>query len=143
MRRRIPALLAYAVAMAFVEAAVVVYLRLLYPAADLTAVPFSPLVYRTEVMREAATIVMLLAVGWLAGRRLATRALAFVWAFAVWDLFYYVFLKLLIGWPPSLGTADVLFLIPVPWVAPVWLPVGLSSAAVLAGGWLLFRSPAE
>lgn len=143
MRRRMPALFVYAVAMAFVEAAVVVYLRKLYPAADVTATPLTGFVYRTEVFREAATIVMLLAVAWLASRRLALKGLAFLWIFAIWDLFYYLFLKLLIGWPPSLRTLDVLFLIPVPWIAPVWLPIVASSVAFAAAGYLLLRGEAD
>ena len=95
--------------------------------------------YRTEVMREAATIVMLLAVAYLAYERLVLKAVTFVWIFAIWDLFYYVFLKLLIGWPPSLTTNDVLFLIPRAWVAPVWVPVLVSMLAFGVSTWLLFR----
>lgn len=140
MKRRLAVLLAYAVAMAFVEAAVVVYLRQLYPSAVLTsAVPFSPLDYRVEVLREAATIVMLLCVAYLAFKELMLKVLTFLWIFAIWDLFYYVFLKLILGWPSSLKTLDVLFLIPVPWIAPVWLPIAISSLVFLGGGFALLR----
>jgi hypothetical protein len=141
---RVLVLAAYAAAMAFVEAAVVLYLRLLYPSAEVTGMlPFPPLVYRTEVGREVATIVMLLAVAWLAFDRLRPRILAFLWIFAIWDLGYYAFLKLLIGWPPTLRTVDVLFLIPVPWVAPVWVPLAVWSVALIASGWLLLTSAEE
>jgi hypothetical protein len=140
MRRRLAALFAYAVAMAFVEAAVVVYLRALFPAVRWTAtVPFSPLVYRTEVLREGATIVMLLAVAYLAFDLPALKAAAFVWIFAVWDVFYYVFLKAILGWPAGLADRDVLFLIPIPWVLPVWVPLAVWTIAFVVSSYLLAR----
>jgi hypothetical protein len=140
MKRRLVALFAYAIAMAFVEAAVVVYLRALFPLAQWTAsVPFSPLVYRTEVIREAATIVMLLAVAYLSFKRTALKAVTFFWTFAIWDLGYYAFLKTLLGWPASLATKDVLFLIPSPWVAPVWVPLAVWAAVFAISSYLLTR----
>lgn len=143
-RVQMVALFVYAVAMAFVESAVVVYLRLLIPATRAaTEVPFSALVYRTEVAREAATIVMLLAVAYLAFERWSMRALAFLWIFAIWDFCYYVFLKLIIGWPESLATKDVLFLIPVPWIAPVWFPIACSTVAFFFAGYFLIRLGGE
>jgi hypothetical protein len=122
----------YAAAMAFVEAAVVVYLRMLPPSA--AGVPQIPGV---EVAREAATIVMLLAVARLAGRDRWEQFLYFCIAFGIWDVGYYVWLKLLIGWPPSLLTWDVLFLIPVPWLAPVLAPLIVSAALVSGSACLL------
>jgi hypothetical protein len=141
VKRRLAFLFGYAVAMAFVESAVVVYLRTMLPAAAAlsAAIPFPPLVYRTEVLREVATMVMLVAVAYLAFDRLALKAVTFVWVFAIWDLFYYVFLKLLIGWPASLAANDVLFLIPRPWVAPVWVPLLVWTIALGVSSWLLFR----
>jgi len=114
--RRLGLTAAFAVAMAYVEAAVVAYLRLLfYPdgflveTATLDAVPRQVLL--TEAGREAATIVMLLAVAFLTARRNWWERLAyFIWAFAVWDIFYYVWLFVLIRWPSNLMTLDVLFL---------------------------------
>ena len=141
MKRRLVALFVYATAMAFVEAAVVVYLRTLLPGAQMTVtVPLPPSVYGVEVMRETATIVMLLAVAYLSFERWALRAVTFIWIFSIWDLFYYVFLKALLGWPASLATKDVLFLIPVPWVAPVWFPLAVSTATLAVTSWLLVRS---
>jgi hypothetical protein len=81
--------------------------------------------------REAATIVMLVVIAWLAGTTWVERGVFFLWTFAFWDLFYYVSLYILIKWPPSLRTTDVLFLIPVPWIAPVWFPVAVSSLTIL------------
>jgi hypothetical protein len=85
-----------------------------------------------EVGREAATLVMLVGVAALAGTDRWDRFLAFCMAFGVWDVFYYVWLWLLAGWPPSLFTWDLLFLIPVPWVGPVLAPVLISVALVTA-----------
>lgn len=145
-------LLAFAVGMAYVEAAVVVYLRLLYypdgfvveGLASLEAVPGHTLA--VEIGREAATIVMLAAVALLSARRSWWERLAhFMWAFAIWDIFYYVWLYVLIDWPQSLMTVDVLFLIPAPWIAPVLLPVAISClmlAASLAILGRIGRSPA-
>ncbi len=118
----------FAVAMAFLESAVVVYLRALaYP--DGFAFPLKPLDERlvlTELVREAATLVMLLAPGALLSRKRMERFAWFCWSFAVWDLFYYVFLKLLLDWPESLFTWDVLFLLPTVWVGPVLAPCMVS-----------------
>lgn len=129
MNRRLIWVALYAIAMAFVEAAVVVYLRALAP--TLGQIP------AIEQGREAATIVMLLAVAALAGGDSWGRFLFFCLAFGIWDLFYYAWLRILIGWPPSLLTSDVLFLIPVPWVAPVLAPAIVSLGLVAVSLWLL------
>ena len=127
--------LLYAVAMAFLESAVVVYLqralgidpRALSPLRDPAVTGDLALI---EVGREAATLVMLAAVGRLAGRggleRLAWTAVAF----GTWDILYYTWLWAFIGWPSSPGTWDLLFLIPVPWAGPIWAPVAISLALV-------------
>jgi hypothetical protein len=124
----------YGVAMAAVEAAVVVYLRALHagpaPVTVFLAVIPDPLI-AIEVGREAATIVMLVAVATLAGRDRWERFLYFALAFGVWDIGYYAWLRLFIGWPPSLLTWDVLFLIPVPWLAPVLAPLVVSAALIM------------
>lgn len=159
---------AFALAMAYLEAAVVVYLRALFhvtgelvrvapnkraiwfslpyftllkPGALANVLPRSAIA-RTEVGREAATIVMLACVGWLAGRTAKTRIAFFLVAFGVWDLGYYAFLHVLVGWPSSFSTLDVLFLIPGPWVAPVFLPM-LVSAGMIAVAVVLVRSDAR
>ena len=130
----------FAVAMAQVEAAVVVYLRALGPnEGPLVALQtvIAPHLLVVEVYREAATIVMLLAVGALAGRDLWQRFLFFAFMFGIWDICYYVWLRVMIGWPASLLTWDVLFLIPVPWVAPVLAPVIVSVCLVSGSARLL------
>jgi tellurite resistance protein TehA-like permease len=128
--------------MAFVESAVVVYLRrLFYPqgfTVEFGAVPV--FYYGTEVFREAATIIMLMMVAILAARRgWWERVAHFLFCFGIWDIFYYVWLHVLLGWPPSVMTEDVLFLIPVPWVAPVIAPVAGSVVMIVASVWILAR----
>src|ERR1700693_5182943 len=142
MKRIVFAAVAYAVAMAFVESAVVVYLRALGPAGPSLAstLPILPHpIIRIEVAREAATIVMLVAVAGLAGRNRGERSLVFLLVFAVWDIAYYGWLWVLIGWPPSVFTWDVLFLIPVPWMGPVLAPLLVSVGLVVASLSLLGR----
>lgn len=125
----------YAVAMAFLESAVVVYLQralgidppALFPLRDPAITGDLALI---EVGREAATLVMLGAVGWLAGRSGLERLAWTAVAFGIWDIFYYAWLWAFIGWPSSPGTWDLLFLIPVPWTGPVWAPVAISLALV-------------
>jgi hypothetical protein len=126
----------YAVAMAWVEAAVVYYLRTLvgrinpYQANPL---PISTGLGEAELVREDATLVMLFAVGWLAGATWRSRSAYALVAFGIWDIFYYVFLRVMTGWPTSLLDWDVLFLIPLPWWGPVWAPTAIAFVMVLFG----------
>jgi hypothetical protein len=133
-------LMAYGIAMGFLEAAVVVYLReLYYP--DGFSFPLIQIPARTavaEIVREATTVVMLLSVAMLAGRDALDRFFVFALLFGVWDLVYYLALYLFLGWPESLLTWDVLFLIPVPWVAPVLYPALVSALLIL--GYLMFET---
>jgi hypothetical protein len=86
---------------------------------------------RIEMTREVATIIMLVVIARISGVTWIERGIFFLWTFAFWDLFYYLSLYILIKWPPSLNTIDVLFLIPRPWIAPVWVPVGISSLTII------------
>lgn len=119
---------AFAIAMGFLETSVVIYLRaLLYPQGfvfPLVTMP-EPLMV-TEILREAATIIMLIAIGVLTGKSFAGKFAWFIYTFAIWDIFYYVFLKLLLNWPESFMTWDILFLIPLSWVGPVLTPIIVS-----------------
>jgi hypothetical protein len=128
----------YAVAMAYVESAVVVYLRAIYypHGFDFPLALMPPGMVAVETGREAATLIMLLGVAALSGADRWERFLAFCLSFGVWDIFYYLWLWMFIQWPPSLLTWDVLFLIPVPWIGPVLAPV-LVSGALVAGSLLL------
>lgn len=128
------AVVAFGVAMGFLEAAVVVYLRAaleIVPSAVPAHDPATLGTFETvEVAREAATIVMIASIGWLAGRRPLERLAWAAVAFGTWDIVYYLGLRLTIGWPPDLLAWDVLFLIPSPWVGPVWAPIIVSTALV-------------
>ena len=87
-----------------------------------------------EIAREAATIIMLVSVALLAATKFRERWASFLWAFAVWDIAYYAALWATVRWPSSLKDLDVLFLIPVPWVAQVWFPLLVSGLTLLAVG---------
>jgi hypothetical protein len=107
--------------MALLEAVVVVYVRALLQVTP-DRVDLGP--YMTmEVGREIATIVMLVAVGCLAGRHKLERWAYGLFAFGLWDIFYYVWLKVLLDWPATLLDWDILFLIPLRWWGPVLSPV--------------------
>jgi len=132
--KRILALTIFSIAMGLLETAVVVYLReLFYP--DGFSFPLNTIdnqtIAITELLREAATIIMLIGVGYMFGRNFLTRFAGFLYSFAIWDIFYYIFLKMLLNWPESLFTWDVLFLIPVTWVGPVIAPVIVSLTMIL------------
>jgi len=143
MRGKIACLVAFAVAMAFAEAAVVVYLREIVgsgPIFPMKEIP--PLLVAVEVSREAATIVMLMSVAFLSFRGEARRMGAFLLLFAVWDVFYYLWLYVTIGWPGGIADWDVLFLIPLPWVGPVW-SVLLINSGMIAFSVPFLRAPEE
>jgi len=93
-----------------------------------------------EKTREAATIFMLVTLAILVGETWKDTIVVFLWTFAFWDLFYYLSLYLLIKWPPNFTTMDVLFLIPRPWIAPVWIPIGISSITIIVIAILLLTS---
>ncbi len=127
----------FGVAMAHFEGVVVVYLRkalgILDSESNKESVEKFPKRYLyIEMTREAATIIMLVSIALLTGETWLEKGIFFLWTFAFWDLFYYLSLYILIKWPPTFKTIDVLFLIPVPWIAPVWFPIGVSSATIIA-----------
>lgn len=143
-------LVLYATAMGWLEAVVVVYLRALlgivpgasYPggAETIRRMAERSWMIPAEQTREAATIVMLAAVAWLAGRARHSRFGAFLVSFGIWDIAYYAALRVMIGWPPALTTMDLLFLIPQHrwWYQPVIVPVAISTV-MIAWGLFLFR----
>ncbi|MFH1372049.1 MAG: hypothetical protein ABII09_12295 [Planctomycetota bacterium] len=135
-----------AIAFGYVEAAVVVYLREIFhpdgfsfPLAAYFLADKSRDLLLTEVGREAATIVLILSACLLAGHNRRQRLAYFLIIFAVWDIFYYVWLKVLIGWPGSVLDWDILFLIPFPWAGPVLAPVLVSAAMLFFAGIILYR----
>jgi hypothetical protein len=130
----------YAFGMGVLEAAVVVYLRaLFYPTGELFPLQEMPSpILLVELTREVATLVMIWAVGYLFGWNRGSRFGAFLIVFGIWDLVYYLFLYLFIGWPASLFEWDVLFLLPTVWVGPVWAPGVLALVMIGLGTALLY-----
>jgi hypothetical protein len=145
MKNTLVAVAAFSAAFGFVEAAVVFYIRLcFYPGGfSLPLVEMPPHVGIVEVAREVSTIVMLAAVAWISGRRLREQFAFFAFAFGVWDIFYYVFLKVILDWPESLMTWDVLFLIPTAWFGPVLAPVIVSACLIAGSAFMIVREWGE
>ena len=142
MKKTLSWIILFAIAMGLLETSVVIYLReLYYPNGFEFPLRIIPLhVARVEILRELATVIMLVAVGILSGTGRLQRFAYFVLAFAVWDLFYYIFLYLLIQWPQSLFTWDILFLIPLPWVGPVWAPCLLCLIMIYGSIYVITRT---
>lgn len=149
----------FAASFGVVEGTVVVYLRAVLGAAAgystsvsgvaqfseslssirLEPIALPPSLLRVEVFREAATMFMLVSVALLAARNVQGRWAIFLWTFAIWDVTYYVTLWVTLRWPAAMTDTDVLFLIPVVWVSPVWFPLLVSSLCV--GAVLIARRP--
>jgi len=135
VRNRLTLLTIYGIAMGFLESTVVIYLRGIYYI-DGFKYPIkiiSPEIFTTEILREVATIVMLIAISFLAGRNFKQRFAIFIYNFAIWDIFFYVWLKALINWPVSFLTWDILFLIPITWIGPVLAPIICSITMIALG----------
>ena len=135
-RTRWAIVIAFAIAMAWVEAASVFYIRALVDRIEpyqADPLPMNGVLGNVELWREAATLVMLATVGLLAGRTWRRRAGYAALAFGAWDIFYYVFLRLMSGWPRTLLDWDILFLLPLPWWGPVIAPVSIAVVMILWG----------
>lgn len=134
-RTKVLLVVAFAVAMAYIEAATMVYLReLFFPeglSLPLDEIPGRFL--RIELIRQTSALIILAAAAILAGRIFWERVGWFLVAFGLWDIFFYVWLKLTLGWPMSLFESDVLFLIPVPWVGPVIAPMFVALFLIVIG----------
>jgi hypothetical protein len=133
LTKKISWLTLFSIAMGFMETAVVVYLRKIYypNGFQFPLIPISQDIALVEFYREAATIIMLVGIGILTGKTASQKFAFFIYCFAIWDLFYYIFLKALLDWPSSLFTWDILFLIPVPWVGPVLAPCIISIGMIV------------
>jgi len=153
-KRTTLALLLFGVSFGYIEAAVVAYLRALpvpvsqpvdprrsqddlFPLTTLDQLKADAPDYlrllKIEVVREAATLALLASVALAVSATVRQWLAAVVVAFGVWDISFYAFLRLLLGWPRSWFTWDLLFLIPAPWVGPVLAPI-LVSLSMVAGG---------
>ncbi|MBE7559941.1 hypothetical protein HS125_13775 [bacterium] len=125
----------FGLAFGYLEAGIVVYLRALYYPEGFAfplVLPEDTFVLTVEVGREAATLFMLLGAALAAGWNGWTRYAAFSLLFGVWDIIYYLVLKWLLDWPESILDFDVLFLIPVPWIAPCLAPILISVGLILS-----------
>ncbi len=142
MSKQLLWLLVWGVVFGYMEAAVVVYLREIYYPEGFAfpLVMIENRIMLTEVLREAATLLIIWATVSLTYKRLQSRFAAFFVLFGLWDIFYYIFLKLLLHWPESINTWDILFLIPVPWVGPIWSPILVSIGFIYAGTSILFHN---
>ena len=163
-RRTMLAVLLFGTAFGYLEAAVVSYLRVLHepvrqrfhpgrapeqlfplltPEQVRSVGPELTRIIAIELGREAATLVMLAALALAVAENSGQWAGAFALAFGTWDLAFYAGLKVILGWPASMGTWDILFLIPVPWAAPVLAPSLVAAAMMAAGIWHLRREAHE
>lgn len=130
----------FSIAMAFMESAVVVYLRALYYPDGFTF-PLRIIdstIAITEFFREIATVIMLVVIGIIAGRKPIEKFAFFIYCFAIWDIFYYVFLKIILNWPESFFTWDILFMVPVTWVGPVLAPIINSVTMIMLAACIIF-----
>jgi hypothetical protein len=158
--RLVVGLLIFGAAFGYLEAAVVAYLRSMYaplrahfyptvPPGELFPLltrdqlsvfgPEHAMRLKIELGRELATLAMLASVGLIAARRAREWIAAFVVCFGIWDIAFYLSLKLLLDWPASVFTWDILFLLPVPWVGPVIAPILVSISMIAAGLVVLWR----
>ncbi len=143
----------FSIAFAYIESAVVVYLRVIFhpdgftfPLSNFDTILQHKAILLTEIGREAATIVLIFTGAWLFGRNPRQRFAYFLTIFAVWDIFYYIWLKVLSAWlkaipnwPVSIMDWDILFLIPIPWAGPVLAPVLVSIILLVFAIIILYR----
>ena len=138
--KKFTAITLFCIAMGFLEAAVVIYLRehyytegFCFPLKIISAD-----IFLIEIGREISTILMLAFIGFIAGKTPLEKFCYFLYSFGLWDIFYYIWLKLIVNWPPSLLTWDLLFLVPVPWVAPVLAPLIVASTMTLVAAVIIY-----
>lgn len=123
----------FAACMGIFEGAVVIYLReIYYPGGfDFPLVTMSKQLVLTEIIREFASLLMLISVAWIAGKSFTHKFALFLYSFALWDIVYYIFLWFILKWPESIFTWDILFLIPVMWTGPVITPIIISAIMIM------------
>lgn len=147
LAKRLTLAVAFSIAFGYIESAVVVYLRAIFypdgftfPLAMFDATALGRRLMVTEIGREAATLVLIVTAAWLFGTNRQERVAYSLLIFAVWDIFYYVWLKVLLDWPASITDWDVLFLIPTIWASGVLYPVLVATAMFLFAVAILHRS---
>jgi hypothetical protein len=144
--KRLLIVVVFGIAFAYIESAVVVYLRAIFHPEGFTfplefaIATSSRHILLTEIGREAATLILITTGAWLWGRNIHERFAYFLIIFAIWDIFYYVWLKVLIDWPASIMDWDVLFLMPVTWASAVLYPVLVSIILLVFAVIILYRN---
>ena len=140
MKNKLFWLFIWGITFGYIESSIVVYLReLYYPNGFSFPIIFADAtVAITEIIRELATLIIIAATAVISYPDYKRRFAVYVFIFGVWDIFYYVFLKIILNWPENLFTWDILFLIPLPWVGPVWAPL-LVSLGLIAAGILILK----
>lgn len=141
MKNRVLVLTLFSISMGLLETAVVVYLRAMYypNGFQFPVVSLSQTILVTELWRELATLIMLATIGYMNGETKSEKIAAFMYSFAVWDIFYYVFLKAFLNWPNSILDWDLLFLLPVPWIGPVLAPCLVSVTMILIYAIVMYK----
>jgi len=145
LRKKLFWLTCWGIAFGFIEASIVFYLRKLYYPSGFSF-PLALMdvdVARVELLREMTTLIFMWAVAGISYRSFQCRLAVFMFLFGIWDIFYYVFLKVILNWPSSMFQWDILFLVPLPWVGPVWAPVAVSLGMIAAGIVILVRNGQE
>jgi hypothetical protein len=149
MLKRLLVAIVFSIAFAYIESAVVSYLRAIFhpngfhfPMQVFALTAQGKHLLLIEIGREAATLMVILAVAWLCSRNRQEAVAYFILIFAVWDVFYYVWLKVFLDWPATLLDWDILFMIPVVWASPLLYPV-LASVAMFAFGVLILYRNAQ
>jgi len=134
VKKNILLILILLIAFAYIESAVVIYLRSLYypDGFPFPLQSFNNSHLLIELGREVSTIIMLIGLGYIVGKNFLQRFALFMFAFGVWDIFYYIWLKVFINWPESFFSWDILFLIPFPWLGPVLSPILVSSCLIIS-----------
>jgi hypothetical protein len=147
MLKRFCIVVVFGIAFGYIEAAVVVYLRTIFhpsgftfPLTEFGTSPLWKQLLLIETGREAATLVLITTASWLFGRTPQQRFAFFLTIFAVWDIFYYILLKVLIDWPTSIMDWDILFLIPTVWAGPIVAPIFVSLTLLAFAVIILYRS---
>lgn len=147
MGKRLCAVVLFGIAFAYIEAAVVVYLRAIFhpkgfvfPLTEFGSGLLWQRFLLLEIGREAATIVLMVSTAWLLAKNRLLRVAYFLTIFAVWDIFYYLWLKIMLNWPSSIMDWDILFLIPITWASPVLAPVMVSMAMMGFAGIIFYRT---
>ena len=145
--KRFTIVVIFSIAFAYIEAAVVVYLRTIFypdgftfPLVEFGIGPLWNQLLLTEIGREVSTLVLIFTSVWLSTRNLRQRFAYFLTIFAIWDIFYYIWLKVLISWPASIMDWDILFLIPMLWASPVLAPVLVSITLLVFAVIILYHN---